>query len=1040
MRPTRKQAPPPRNLGQARANCMAIIKSGINERQKSEYVAVSRATDTVTILTNNAKSYDSPLNHLPSQAGGPVQPAPQAQSTSITDQQAVLELANHLSDIAKDLGVTLFGSDAMGQFVAQNPTAFRQEMAESNGNPLSENDDAQTTNDSNSNADSEITTQVVQHLEKVMDKAGKRVYDISDKTEEEVLGPGNQLQGVDGLQHYLESVDPNIRQEMEDIKAKAIADGTFMKAPNGKASNLNEKQWLQVRTKAFKNWFGDWVNDPENASKAISEETLEPEIYYHTVSDDTSRKGNAFFNIFEKQSDNNALFYFTNSKMMSQSYNENHDDLLKAKLFVGLLTERLQKMGIKTERSPLEKLRNKIIKKAPLNEEYLDRLFNSEQWSAEDIDNAIKEIGHENAREVLFAIKRNIANIKENTEVTRAFFLNVRTPYTTDAKGSMYYGIPDRGLARHPRVLKAAENKANHAKLKERVAEEAVKRYNEAKAKNDPSIADIREYDDMKGHFMRTVIKHIEEYRYLFSEEELNAFRDEEAPYLETYKADSELAKLADPQTTVITTHEIDLIVREDGSYDGMFVKNVKDWGEITWKISLQGDYYQSGHVIAVKGSTQIKSATDNNGQFSPFNKDIRYAFGPSYSKSNPYHNAHKATKQQRQDLLRLVKQNKYDASGTDILSLSNNNETTLFLIDHSSHSLLLKNQQENREKGVETDLFGIRKKYNLSKLTGDDIREIARNIAGDYRGSEALIQHRLQELGITPRNLPGIDITTAIKRGIGDYGKVDAEARGTEQQTQQDGSGVDGRENQGLLSEFRTSRGEVYGFLDADGNIGLDYNIITAEHPIHEYTHLWDKVVQSRNPELWNRGVELMKQIPLWEEITNSSEYGQMWRSQGKADAELDNLIASEVHARLVGRNGGTILNDLAKQKGSKNIIGKLRQWLLDVWKNLAETFGAISKERLNNMTLEEFNMMTLRDFSNETDLAAGTPTQEFRTSQGELYGFVDSKGNIYVDEHKIKPEHLIHEYVHLWDRAVMKHNPALWKRGVTLMKRTSL
>ena len=47
-------------------------------------------------------------------------------------------------------------------------------------------------------------------------------------------------------------------QEMFDIKEKALKDGTFMKAPNGKSTNLNEKQWLQVRTKAFKEWFGDW--------------------------------------------------------------------------------------------------------------------------------------------------------------------------------------------------------------------------------------------------------------------------------------------------------------------------------------------------------------------------------------------------------------------------------------------------------------------------------------------------------------------------------------------------------------------------------------------------------------------------------------------------------------------------------------------------------------------------------------------------------------------------------------------------------------
>lgn len=46
--------------------------------------------------------------------------------------------------------------------------------------------------------------------------------------------------------------------EMAEIRAEAIKNGTYLKAPNGKRSNLNERQWLQVRTKAFKDWFGDW--------------------------------------------------------------------------------------------------------------------------------------------------------------------------------------------------------------------------------------------------------------------------------------------------------------------------------------------------------------------------------------------------------------------------------------------------------------------------------------------------------------------------------------------------------------------------------------------------------------------------------------------------------------------------------------------------------------------------------------------------------------------------------------------------------------
>lgn len=36
--------------------------------------------------------------------------------------------------------------------------------------------------------------------------------------------------------------------EMNSIKEKAIADGTFMKAPNGKPTNLTERQWLQFST------------------------------------------------------------------------------------------------------------------------------------------------------------------------------------------------------------------------------------------------------------------------------------------------------------------------------------------------------------------------------------------------------------------------------------------------------------------------------------------------------------------------------------------------------------------------------------------------------------------------------------------------------------------------------------------------------------------------------------------------------------------------------------------------------------------------
>ena len=70
-------------------------------------------------------------------------------------------------------------------------------------------------------------------------------------------------------------------KKMEEILKNAPRDSEgYLLAPNGKRSNLTERQYAQVRTKAFKKWFGDWENDPENASKVV-DENGEPLVVYH---------------------------------------------------------------------------------------------------------------------------------------------------------------------------------------------------------------------------------------------------------------------------------------------------------------------------------------------------------------------------------------------------------------------------------------------------------------------------------------------------------------------------------------------------------------------------------------------------------------------------------------------------------------------------------------------------------------------------------------------------------------------------------------
>ena len=63
-------------------------------------------------------------------------------------------------------------------------------------------------------------------------------------------------------------------KEMQDILAKAPrnSEGKLLVKPGGPVSNLTERQYAQVRTKEFKDWFGDWetANKENPYSKDIS--------------------------------------------------------------------------------------------------------------------------------------------------------------------------------------------------------------------------------------------------------------------------------------------------------------------------------------------------------------------------------------------------------------------------------------------------------------------------------------------------------------------------------------------------------------------------------------------------------------------------------------------------------------------------------------------------------------------------------------------------------------------------------------------------
>jgi len=113
--------------------------------------------------------------------------------------------------------------------------------------------------------------------------------------------------------------------EVNQIKAKAIREGNFMLAPNSAKSNLDEKQWLQVRTQNFKEWFGDWVSDPKNAGKVV-DENGEPQVMYHGTNEANYKSifkegfNNEFAGKNTKELDRNEWFWFSNNPALSGTY------------------------------------------------------------------------------------------------------------------------------------------------------------------------------------------------------------------------------------------------------------------------------------------------------------------------------------------------------------------------------------------------------------------------------------------------------------------------------------------------------------------------------------------------------------------------------------------------------------------------------------------------------------------------------------------------------------------------------------------------
>ena len=113
---------------------------------------------------------------------------------------------------------------------------------------------------------------------KLAKKYGANAIEMEDEYGISIaLLPGNGIRSVEAEFNPSKTDSDNLRfSRNEDLTEER-----YNQAKENGETELTFHQWKQVRSPEFKAWFGDWENDPENASKVVNPKTGEPLVVYH---------------------------------------------------------------------------------------------------------------------------------------------------------------------------------------------------------------------------------------------------------------------------------------------------------------------------------------------------------------------------------------------------------------------------------------------------------------------------------------------------------------------------------------------------------------------------------------------------------------------------------------------------------------------------------------------------------------------------------------------------------------------------------------
>lgn len=181
-------------------------------------------------------------------------------------------------------------------------------------------------------------------------------------------------------------------------------------------------------------------------------------------------------------------------------------------------------------------------------------------------------------------------------------------------------------------------------------------------------------------------------------------------------------------------------------------------------------------------------------------------------------------------------------------------------------------------------------------------------------------------------------------------YGRGNVEVLG---QNEFDAS-LDGVTSDGRAQMLRDMGGMVYGYA-AGNRIVLNEYVFNANTPLHEHAHLYMKVLSAFNPRLYQRGMDLWRDTPQWNDAKRDIER--------LGEEPTDERVFSECMAQFTGTANEDIISKVTGIT-DKNWIQKALEWMKEMWNGVKSAFKRWTKGDLDALTADDFAHLPLRAF----------------------------------------------------------------------------